>query len=252
MKIALIGYGKMGHAIERQALQRGHEVTVRIDADNLSDFDSPAFREADVAIEFTMPKVAVDNYRRCLERGVKLVSGTTGWTSAMPEVAALVEKTGGTFMWASNYSIGVNIFAAVNRYLAALISRFPQYTPSMKEIHHIHKLDHPSGTAITLAEGIIDRDPAITGWTEEPATADSSTMLIEHEREGEVPGTHIINWSSDVDDITITHTAHSRDGFALGAVMAAEWAAGRKGMLSMDMFMRSMLADPRLLDIIQS
>lgn len=229
----------MGHAIERAALQRGHEITVRIDADNLADFNSPAFAESDVAIEFTTPATAVDNYRRCMERGVKVVSGTTGWTARQAEVRHEVELTGGTFLWSSNFSLGVNVFFAVNRYLASLMDALPQYTPHMEEIHHIHKLDHPSGTAISLANDIINASQRIEQWSEE--TADAATMLIDHKREGEVPGTHIIDWDSPVDTITIEHKAKSRDGFALGAVIAAEWVATQQGYLTMDMFMHHLI-----------
>lgn len=242
MKAALIGYGKMGHAIERFLLQRGHEVTCRIDAGNAGDFDSEAFRNSDVAIEFTCPGAAVDNYRLALERGVPVVSGTTGWTSRRGEVESLLSENDGTLLWSSNFSIGVNLLMRVNAYLAKLMEDFPQYVPSMKEIHHIHKLDHPSGTAITLAEGIIGANRRILGW-EEPVegTATAPGMLpIAHEREGEVPGTHIIKWESGVDAVTIEHRAFSRDGFALGAVMAAEWVAAHpdaRGLLGMECLM---------------
>ena len=234
MKIALIGYGKMGRAIERFAIERGHEIVCRIDAADANLCDPQAFASADVAIEFTVPASAVDNYARAFARGVPVVSGTTGWTAAMPQVRRMVAESDATLFWTSNFSIGVNLFMRVNSYLARLMEKFGQYVPSMKEIHHIHKLDHPSGTAITLAEGIIAGNSHITGWTE--TDPDPSTMLIEHEREGEVPGTHIVSWKSPVDAITIEHRAFSRDGFALGAVMAAEWLAanpGRKGVLSM-------------------
>lgn len=240
MKIALIGYGKMGRAIERIALSRGHEIVSVIDMDNQSDFDSAAFASADVAIEFTTPGTAVENYRRALSRGVKVVSGTTGWTSALKEVKTLVAEADGTLMWSSNFSIGVNVFMAVNRYLSHLMSALPQYQPSMTEIHHIHKLDHPSGTAITLAEGLIAENNRIERWSETPGGKEC--LLIEHRREGEVPGTHIVKWNSDVDSITIEHRAKSREGFALGAVMAAEWACGRKGFLTMEMMMNQLFS----------
>lgn len=241
MKIALIGYGKMGHAIERIALERGHEVTAHVDA-TLPDsdkIDSDRFRAADVAIEFTVPSAAVANYRAALAQGVPVVSGTTGWTSAMPEVRKMVEEVGGTLLWTSNFSIGVNLFMRINAYAARLMSRFAQYAPSMEEIHHIHKLDHPSGTAITLAEGIIANDPAVKGWAEpeEGKALPAGTLPIAHERIGEVPGTHIVRWTSDVDCITLEHKAFSRDGFALGAVIAAEWIAAHpeaRGVLGMD------------------
>lgn len=247
MKIALIGYGKMGHAIERIAVARGHEIVCTIDADNTADFDSDAFKSADVAIEFSTPATAVDNYRKAFDRGVKVVSGTTGWISRLPEIKALCEDGGGTLFWTSNFSLGVNIFFAVNRYLAAVMSGFPQYTPSLEEIHHIHKLDHPSGTAITLAQGIIDEDSSITAWKEADDVA-KDTLKVTAVREGEVPGTHIVRWDSEVDTLTIEHRAKSREGFALGAVVAAEWTASRKGWLTMDEMMHSLISRPELLD----
>lgn len=240
MNIALIGYGKMGHAIERFARQRGHRIVAIIDRDNISDFDSAEFRSTDVAIEFTSPAAAVDNYRRCFDRGIKVVSGSTGWRDQAAEVEQLCRDVGGTFLWSSNYSVGVNIFFSLNTYLASVMSHFPQYTPSIKEIHHIHKLDHPSGTAITLANDVIAHTPTLSSWSETPA---DGALLIEHEREGEVPGTHIINWESTVDTITIEHCAKSRDGFALGAVMAAEWASTRQGVLSLDDMYRDLIAN---------
>lgn len=240
MKIALIGYGKMGHAIERIALERGHEIVARIDLSNQEDFDSEAFLSADVAIEFTTPATAVGNYRRCFERHIPVVSGTTSWGS-VDDLREIIDRTDATFFWTSNFSVGVNIFFALNSYLARIMDRFPQYRPSMTEIHHIHKLDHPSGTAKTLAEGIIADTARIESWTEDNASANPSAMLIEHRREGEVPGTHTIRWNSPVDEISIEHRAKSREGFALGAVMAAEWSHGRRGILSMDQMMGDLL-----------
>lgn len=251
MKIALIGYGKMGKAIEKIALSRGHEIVCKIDIDNQDDMDSPLFASADVAIEFTTPATAVANYKRAFAQGVPVVSGSTGWLESMPEIKSMCDRGEATFFWTSNFSLGVNIFFAVNRYLAAMMSGFPQYHPSMTEIHHIHKLDHPSGTAITLAEGIIGADSRVKGWTEDASAAGESEMLIAHKREGEVPGTHIIRWDSAVDTITIEHRAKSREGFALGAVVAAEWAKGRAGWLTMDEMMHSLIASPALLDIVK-
>ena len=251
MKIALIGYGKMGRAIEKIAVARGHEIVCRIDADNQEDFDSAEFASADVAIEFTTPSTAVANYRRAFAAGVPVVSGTTGWAAQMPEIKRMCDNGEGTLFWTSNFSLGVNIFFAVNKYLASIMEGVPQYTPSMEEIHHIHKLDHPSGTAITLAEGIIGADSRVKGWTEDASAAGESEMLIAHKREGEVPGTHIIRWDSAVDTITIEHSAKSREGFALGAVVAAEWAKGRTGWLTMDEMMHSLIARPALLDIVK-
>lgn len=232
----------MGHAIERIALERGHKIVCTVDAGEEAKFDSPDLRQADVAIEFTCPSAAVANYRRIIDAGLPLVSGTTGWTAARPEVEKMLAERDAVMFWTSNFSIGVNLFRRVNSLLARIMTGFPQYEPSMKEIHHIHKLDHPSGTAITLAEDIIAADSRIGAWTEDPAeAADPAVMLIDHEREGEVPGTHIVSWKSPVDCITIEHRAFSRDGFALGAVLAAEWLAAHpeaRGIVGMD----SMLA----------
>ena len=249
MKIALIGYGKMGKAIEKIALSRGHEIVCKIDIDNQDDMDSPLFASADVAIEFTTPATAVANYKRAFAQGVPVVSGSTGWLESMPEIKAMCDRGEATFFWTSNFSLGVNIFFAVNRYLAAMMSGFPQYHPSMTEIHHIHKLDHPSGTAITLAEGIMAKDNLIKSWSEDDDAAD--VLRIDHVREGEVPGTHIIKWDSEVDTITIEHCAKSREGFALGAVIAAEWTAGKSGFLTMDQLMHGLIADSNLLDLIK-
>lgn len=249
MKIALIGYGKMGKTIEKIALGRGHEIVCKIDIDNQDDMDSPLFASADVAIEFTTPATAVANYKRAFAQGVPVVSGSTGWLESMPEIKAMCDRGEATFFWTSNFSLGVNIFFAVNRYLAAMMSGFPQYHPSMTEIHHIHKLDHPSGTAITLAEGIIAKDNLIKSWSEDDDAAD--VLRIDHVREGEVPGTHIIKWDSEVDTITIEHCAKSREGFALGAVIAAEWTVGKHGFLTMDQLMHGLIADSHLLDLVK-
>lgn len=248
MKIALIGYGKMGKTIERIALNRGHEIVSIIDIDNPQDFDSDAFRSADVAIEFTTPNTAVDNYYKAFAQGVPVVSGSTGWTTRMPEIKALCDEGNATFFWTSNYSLGVNLFFALNKYLGQLMDNFNDYAPSMKEIHHIHKLDHPSGTAITLAEGIIDKVQRIDSWSEDSPTP-PDVLPIFHEREGEVPGTHIISWDSIVDTITIEHKAKSREGFALGAVVAAEWVKNHKGFLTMDQLMHGLIKNSYLLDI---
>ncbi|MDE7025304.1 MAG: 4-hydroxy-tetrahydrodipicolinate reductase [Paramuribaculum sp.] len=241
MKLALIGYGKMGHAIEQIALNRGHEIVAVIDINNPQDFNSPEFASADVAIEFTTPATAVNNYLSAFKAGVPVVSGTTAWTEKMPMIKDMCANHGATFFWTSNFSIGVNIFFALNNYLASIMAKEPQYSPAITEIHHIHKLDHPSGTAITLAEGIINNHPEVTSWTENDTPAQQQ-LPISHKREGEVPGTHIITWDSPVDTITIEHKAKSRQGFALGAVMAAEWVKDRKGFLTMDMMMHDILS----------
>ena len=231
MKIALIGYGKMGHAIEQIALQRGHEIVSVIGVNNQEDFMSDAFKSADVAIEFSMPAVAMDNYRRAFAAGVPVVSGTTGWLEHLPEIKEAC-KAGQTFFYASNFSLGVNIFFALNKYLAKIMNDFPAYDVRMVETHHVHKLDAPSGTAITLAEGLIDNIERKNKWVEgkEPAEDEIGICSV---REGEVPGIHTVIYESDVDTISITHDAKSRMGFALGAVVAAEFTCGKKGFLTM-------------------
>ena len=242
MKIALIGYGKMGKMIEEIALSRGHEIVSIIDINNLGDFDSDAFRSADVAIEFTNPTAAYGNYLKAWEQGVKVVSGSTGW---MKEHGDDVRKacssvstngmSGKTLFWASNFSIGVAIFSAVNRYLAKIMNQFPQYDVELEETHHVHKLDHPSGTAITLGEEIVEAIDRKEAWAED--TTDPKLLRIDHIRRGEVPGIHTIRYDSDADCITITHDAHSRRGFALGAVVAAEYTNEHEGLLTIsDMF----------------
>lgn len=240
MNIAIIGYGKMGRMIERIALSRGHNIVAIIDADNKADIDSEAFASADVAIEFTTPSAALDNCRRALLAGVKVVSGSTGWSNNLPEIKAFCDSNpDSAFLWSSNFSLGVNLFFAINRYTARLMSKIPSYTPRMKEIHHIHKLDHPSGTAITLAEQIIAENDNMTRWSE--TETGNGTLTIDHERIGEVPGTHIISWDSPVDTITLEHKAKSREGFALGAVMAAEWLSRQTGFRSIDQFIDSLI-----------
>lgn len=221
MKIALIGYGKMGKMIEQIAISRGHEIVSIIDIDNQDDFNSPAFRSADVAIEFTAPQVAYNNYLKAWEQNVKVVSGSTGWLKEHgDEVRKACTEGGKTLFWASNFSLGVAIFSAVNKYLARIMNEFPDYEVSMREVHHIHKLDAPSGTAITLAEQIKENMPRI------------DNVKIESVREGEVPGIHSITYNSEADQITITHDAHNRKGFALGAVLAAEYTAKHQGLLT--------------------
>jgi 4-hydroxy-tetrahydrodipicolinate reductase len=233
MKIALVGYGKMGQAIEQIALKRRHEIVVKIDVDNQGDFTSEAFKSADVAIEFTTPATAFGNYLKCFAAGLPVVSGSTGWTSRLNEIKTLCETEGRTFFYASNFSIGVNIFFALNKSLARIMNGFPNYDVDMTEIHHIHKLDAPSGTAITLAEDIIYNIERKKQWKLANENHDDSDLIINALREGEVPGIHEIRYVSDVDTITIKHDAVSREGFAFGAVLAAEFAAGRKGFLGM-------------------
>ncbi len=239
MRIALIGYGKMGRMIEEIARSRGHEIVSIIDIDNQEDFDSPEFASADVAIEFTSPTAAYGNYLRAWAKGVKVVSGSTGWMKEHgDEVRRACAEGGKTLFWASNFSIGVAIFSAVNRYLARLMNEFPQYDVELEETHHVHKLDHPSGTAITLAEEIVAEVDRLKGWEESSGGAGGGSLLpIRSIRRGEVPGIHTIRYDSDADCITITHDAHSRRGFALGAVLAAEYTNKHEGLLTIsDMF----------------
>ena len=233
MKIALIGYGKMGKTIEQIALNRGHQIVSIVDINNPEEFQSANFKSADVAIEFTTPATAFDNYMKSFAVGVPVVSGTTGWLDRIGEIKEKCEKEGKTFFYASNFSIGVNIFFALNKYLAKIMNNFPSYNISMTETHHIHKLDAPSGTAITLAYCFIENVDRKDRWTLE--TAEQPTDLPIHAiREGEVPGIHEVTYESDVDYISIRHDAKSRAGFALGAVVAAEFTAGKKGFLGMD------------------
>ena len=222
----------MGKTIERIALSRGHEIVSIIDVDNMDDFESEAFRSADVAIEFTVPQVALSNYRRAFAAEVAVVSGTTGWTEELPALKAEIAKGGHTLFWASNFSLGVNIFMKINRYLAEIMNNFPDFNVEMTEVHHTQKLDAPSGTAITLAEGILEKLDRKTKWVKETAE-NANELAIKSIREGLVPGTHTITYTSDVDNISITHEAYSREGFALGAVVAAEFTTGKKGFLGM-------------------
>ena len=250
MKIALIGYGKMGRMIEQIAKDRGHEIVCVIDVDNQQDFDSEAFKSADVAIEFTNPTAAYGNYLKAFRHNVKVVSGSTGWMKEHgDDVRKMCSAEGGqTLFWASNFSVGVAIFSAVNRYLAKIMNGFPQYDVRMEETHHIHKLDAPSGTAITLAEEIISDVDRKKEWVKGvQRLADGSVegsndvaadqLAIESIRRDEVPGIHSVVYDSDADCITITHDAHSRKGFAMGAVLAAEYTKDHSGLLTIsDMF----------------
>lgn len=246
MKVALIGYGKMGKTIEKIAIERGHEIVSIIDIDNREDFGSEAFRSADVAIEFTAPTVAYDNCKQAMAAGVKVVSGSTGWYSDHEaEMRELCEKEGKTLFWASNFSLGVAVFSAVNRYLAKIMNRFPGYDVQMVETHHIHKLDAPSGTAITLAEGILENLDRKNNWvmgnftnpdgsTTEGKQPQENELKIDAIRRDEVPGIHSITYDSAADSITITHDAKNRSGFALGAVLAAEYVNEHNGLLGMN------------------
>ena len=246
MKIALIGYGKMGKEIEKIAIARGHEIVSIIDVDNQDDFNSEAFKSADVAIEFTNPMVAYDNYMRTFAAGVKLVSGSTGWMDKHgDEVKEMCTKGGKTLFWSSNFSVGVAIFFAVIKYLAMIMNSFPAYDVTMTETHHVHKLDAPSGTAITLAEGILENMNRKNKWVKgtlvaPDGTVSGSTECADNEfpvnsiREGEVFGIHTIRYDSEADSISITHDAKNRKGFALGAVLAAEYTAKHEGLLGMN------------------
>lgn len=233
MKIALIGYGKMGKTIEQLAQAAGHEVVLRIDVGNHVDLNAENLGTADVAIEFTRPESAFNNIVTCLENGVPVVSGTTGWLDRLEEAKQLVEKYQGGLFYASNYSIGVNIFFAVNKYLAKLMKRYNQYDISMEEIHHTQKLDAPSGTAITLAEGILGELQHKQRWVNEASQVEGELPIIS-KRIDKVPGTHTISYDCPIDNITITHTAHSREGFAKGALAAAEWMVGKQGFYGME------------------
>ncbi|RAR75561.1 4-hydroxy-tetrahydrodipicolinate reductase [Flavobacterium aciduliphilum] len=226
MKIALLGYGKMGKVIEQIALERGHEIVLKKSSN--TPFDG--LELAEVAIDFSVPTSAVENISECLHRGIPIVSGTTGWLDHYDTMTALCKEKNGAFIYGSNFSLGVNLFFELNDYLAKMMSKFNQYSVSMEEIHHTQKLDAPSGTAISLAKGIIEHSN-YTHWTLEKAT--NHEIHIDAKRIENVPGTHSIFYSSAVDTIEIKHTAHNRDGFALGSVIAAEWLIGKKGVYTM-------------------
>lgn len=226
MKIALLGYGRMGKEIEKVALQRGHEIVLKIS--NNSKYD---IRKADVAIDFSIPSAAYDNISNCINNNVPVISGTTGWLDRYDAIKALCIEKNGAFIYASNFSLGVTIFFELNKQLAKLMNTVEGYSTSIEEIHHIKKLDAPSGTAITLAEGIIE-DSKKTDWKLDGKASDN-TIPITAKRVPEVPGTHTISYESDIDSIEIKHTAHNRQGFALGAVVAAEWLQHRKGVFTM-------------------
>jgi len=233
MKIALIGYGKMGKEIEKIALSQGHEVVLKISKSNLADLTTQNLKKADVAIEFTTPETAIHNIYKCFEAGVPIVCGTTGWLKHWEEVTNICKEKGQAFFYASNYSIGVNLFFKLNEYLAQLMKPYKNYTPLLEEIHHIHKKDAPSGTGITLAEGLIKEHGSFKNWAlKENATKGDLPILSK--REGEVPGTHSIKYTSACDEITITHEAYNRIGFAEGAVIAATWLVGKKGVFNMN------------------
>jgi 4-hydroxy-tetrahydrodipicolinate reductase len=234
MKIVLIGYGKMGKTIEKIALSRGHQIAAKIDIDNQNELDSVT---ADVAIEFSHPDAAFNNVKKCLTRNIPVVCGTTGWLAKKSEIETLVKDKNATFFYASNYSLGVNLFFKLNEHLASMMRNFDAYNVSMDEVHHTEKKDAPSGTAITLAEGVLKNLPRKKLWvnadTEKP-----EEIAIKSFRIDQVPGTHTVKYHSAIDDIEIRHTAHTREGFALGAVLVAEWIKDKKGVLNMDDFLK--------------
>ena len=232
MNIALIGYGKMGKAIEAIAVERGHHVVLKIDIDNLNDFTRENLHQAQAAIEFTKPETAFANVTKCIEFGVPVVSGSTGWYDRLDEVKYLCTERNGAMLCASNFSIGVNIFFEINRHLAKVMNHFPEYRIEMEEIHHTQKLDAPSGTAITLAEGIIDEISRVKKW-ELDGKSKMDEIPVRAVRKDNIPGTHSVKYASEIDDIEIIHTAHTRKGFALGAVLAAEYIHDKKGIFSM-------------------
>ncbi len=245
MKIALLGYGKMGKIIEKIATDRQHEIVLIIDHDNLHDLTADNLQKADVAIEFSTPATVLSNIGHCFKAGIPVVVGTTGWYDQIPVVKQQCQESGGTIIYASNFSVGVNIFFHINKILAKLMNNHPYYDVQVEEIHHLQKLDSPSGTAITIAEGILENLDSKTEWTNVLTDADGNSndnlkadqLLIESHRIDSVPGTHTVIYDSEVDTIEFKHTAHNRNGFALGAVLAAEWVPGKKGFFSVaDMF----------------
>ena len=231
MKLGLFGYGKMGKAIEQVAQNQGIEIVWRLGRNDVPDPE--LLRQADVVIEFTRPEAAFENVMRCLKAGVPVVSGTTGWLSQLPEAKKYCLEQGTALLWASNFSVGVNLFFALNRRLAQLMADRPAYTASITEIHHIHKLDAPSGTALTLAKELMEQNGRYQGWALVPDPAAPGEIPLTAIREGEVPGTHLVRWQSAIDEISIEHKAHSRAGFAAGAVLAATWIQGKQGVFEM-------------------
>ncbi len=233
MNIAIIGYGKMGKVIEQIAIARGHSIVLTIDQDNTNKISVEELKKAEVAIEFSIPQSAVDNIYKCFEANVPVVVGTTGWTDHLNEVTKQCLEKNQSLFFSSNYSIGVNLFFKVNEYLAKLMNTHSEYNVELEEIHHIHKLDAPSGTAITLANHIIEQIDEKKNWIN-ATTENKNEVGIISKRLGEVPGTHTVTYRSEVDEINITHFAHNRKGFAMGAVMAAEWMKGKKGVFGMN------------------
>ena len=234
MKAAIIGYGKMGREIERILIERGHEVVLKIDVDNAHELTAENLARADVALEFTTPSTAEANIRRCLEYGGAVVSGTTGWTEHLPEMERLCRERGGALFYASNFCLGVNLMFRLNRRLAEMMNPFGNYEVTISETHHIHKKDSPSGTAITLAEGIIEGLERKSGWVNTPTTDDGALIAVESLREGEVPGIHTVVYESEDDRLEISHTIKNRRTLAMGAVVAAEFLCGKHGVYNMN------------------
>lgn len=232
LKIALIGYGKMGKAIEEIALQKGHSILHKIDAANLADMTAANLQQCDVAIEFTSPHSAIQNIKTCINAGVPVISGSTGWLHQWTEVKDYCDEKNGSLLYASNFSVGVNIFFEANKKLAALMAPHKDYKVTIEEVHHTEKKDAPSGTAITIAEQIMDFYPAKKKWVNELSDADADLSIVS-KRVDPAPGTHHVLYHSDIDDIEIIHTAHTRKGFASGAVLAAEFMVGKKGIFTM-------------------
>jgi 4-hydroxy-tetrahydrodipicolinate reductase len=233
MNIALFGYGKMGKEIEKIALSRGNKIVLIVDVNNADTFTIEELKKADAAIEFSTPETAIKNIYKCFEANVPIVVGTTGWLNRLDEVTKKCTDNNQTLFYASNYSIGVNLFLKLNTYLAKLMNQHAAYNVTLEEIHHIHKLDAPSGTAITIAEGVMQQMDSKKKWVNN-ATDKSEELAIISKRIGEVPGTHTVTYASNIDEISITHLAHNRKGFALGAVIAAEWVKGKKGIFGMN------------------
>ncbi|HTL10431.1 MAG TPA: 4-hydroxy-tetrahydrodipicolinate reductase [Chitinophagaceae bacterium] len=232
LKIALVGYGKMGKAIEEIALQRGHEIVLKIDLNNADDLTTEHLQTADVAIEFTGPESAFNNVMKCLAAGIPLVCGSTGWLEHIEEAKEYCREHNGCFLYASNFSVGVNIFFEINKRLAALMNPHSEYAVSMEEIHHTQKKDAPSGTAVTLAEQVLEKIDWKKNWVNQ-LSDDPQAIPIISKRIDPAPGTHLVRYQSPIDSIEIVHTAHSRTGFATGAVLAAEFVKGKKGIFSM-------------------
>jgi len=236
MNVAIVGYGKMGHMIHNLCTEMGHVVTATIDVSNAEEIQGLTELGTEVVIEFSGPDSAFDNILDCLKQGLPVVTGSTGWLDRLAEVEDFVKEQNGTFLYASNFSLGVNLFFKLNKMLTQLMAGYPQYLPTISEIHHVHKKDAPSGTAITLAEDLIDGDNRFQSWELNELTSDNA-ITVKSIREGEVPGTHIINYSSREDSIEIRHEAFGRKGFAIGAIMVADWIRTKKGILSMDDFL---------------